>query len=273
LAGLLPAPATLLVHALAIKQHLKKPLSLDSGLADLELRLEPIALAEPADAVELWGLKLATITPAVREAYFLEPQMFGVIILDPGTQSARLGVGELQEGDCLRLLDHGRLRTKTVLQFVEQVRHQIAHTEAGPPYHVQVNRYVNRVDGSWNSSPPMALTADDVRQLEAVVAELARRPPVDTGPKHGFLGLSPQEITQPGVTGVRIDSVQPNSPAARAGLAEGEIIVQVDGVEIHTPADLVKLVRSRKPGDTIRLKLLDTSAAAQQEVAVTLDEF
>lgn len=69
--------------------------------------------------------------------------------------------------------------------------------------------------------------------------------------------------------GIRIESVEPGSPAYNAGLKEGEIIVSVDGREIKSANDLVKYIQSKKPGDKIALRIRRQGIITQ--VIVTLD--
>jgi hypothetical protein len=270
--GLLSEEVTLLVQALPIKQHLKKRLSLDHDLAEQELRLEPIALEEPADTRQLFGMKLATITPAVREAYFLDPGAVGVVILDPGKELVRIGVDDLCEGDYFWDRHNGRNRIKTLRDFVDLLRDRIARANQAPPYRVDLAYACNHVDWTGTKGVHMQLTADDLRQLDVAAAELARLQPVNPVVKHGLLGVHPVDVVEAGLACARIESVVPDTPAARAGLAPGEIILKVDDVEIHSGSELREAIRSRKPGDKVTLKLLRTQDGTQQNVVVTLDE-
>lgn len=68
---------------------------------------------------------------------------------------------------------------------------------------------------------------------------------------------------------VRIESVEPKSPAFRAGLVEGEIIVGVDGKAITSAGELIKYIQTKKPGDKIALKVRRRGVLT--EVPVTLD--
>jgi serine protease Do len=55
--------------------------------------------------------------------------------------------------------------------------------------------------------------------------------------------------------GVAIRSVEPNSPAAQAGLQELDVIVDMDGVEIKNVIDLRKhLYNKKKIGDQMQIK-------------------
>jgi uncharacterized iron-regulated protein len=56
--------------------------------------------------------------------------------------------------------------------------------------------------------------------------------------------------------GVRVTGVLPESPSQRAGVAQGDVIVSVDGTEVKETFDLVYEVGLRKPGDTGTIEVL-----------------
>ena len=53
--------------------------------------------------------------------------------------------------------------------------------------------------------------------------------------------------------GVLVTRVAEGSPAENAGMAEGDIILELDDVETPRIEDLVKEVHKRKPGDTVKV--------------------
>lgn len=53
--------------------------------------------------------------------------------------------------------------------------------------------------------------------------------------------------------GVRITSIEPDSPAAIAGLHEGERITAIDSITVTYLENLSKTLATKKPGDTIQL--------------------
>lgn len=59
-----------------------------------------------------------------------------------------------------------------------------------------------------------------------------------------------------GVKGAEVKEVMPESAASLAGIKEKDIIQEVDGKSIQSPEDLVKLIRSQKPGDKVEIVLL-----------------
>jgi len=72
------------------------------------------------------------------------------------------------------------------------------------------------------------------------------------------------------VKGVRFADLREGSPAAKAGLKPGDIMVEFDGKKIDGLYDYTYALRQRKPGDTVRVKVL--RAGAPVEVDVTLSE-
>ena len=63
---------------------------------------------------------------------------------------------------------------------------------------------------------------------------------------------SPGHPSEPGVVVV---SVEPGSPADKAGVARGDIILDVAGTAVNTQIDVRKAVVSHKEGDTVSLKV------------------
>ncbi len=64
--------------------------------------------------------------------------------------------------------------------------------------------------------------------------------------------------------GVKFADVTPGSPAAKAGLRGGDILIEFDGKPIENIYDFTYALRSRKPGDEVNVKVLrgsDTVAA------------
>ena len=71
-----------------------------------------------------------------------------------------------------------------------------------------------------------------------------------------FLGVTVE--TRSGSTiGVLVTAVKPGSPAARAGLNPGDVIVSVSGHAVHTHAGLVARLLREHPGDRVRIAWAD----------------
>lgn len=70
--------------------------------------------------------------------------------------------------------------------------------------------------------------------------------------------------------GAYIAQVVANTPAAQAGLKQGDIIVKFDGKDIQTSADLGDAILSHKPGDKVEIGVY--SGTTQKTLSVTLQE-
>ena len=97
--------------------------------------------------------------------------------------------------------------------------------------------------------------------------------PVAPSPQGGAIGLKVAPYEGPnGVKGAAIASVSPNSPAEPAGLRAGFAILSVDGQPVTNPADLVRLISSHHPGDTVEVSYTPSpsTGAPVQSVRVQL---
>jgi serine protease Do len=56
--------------------------------------------------------------------------------------------------------------------------------------------------------------------------------------------------------GIIVRQVDPGSPAARAGLQIADIITRIDNQAVATSGDLRRILRSRRPGDRVRLTVV-----------------
>ncbi len=71
-----------------------------------------------------------------------------------------------------------------------------------------------------------------------------------------------------GVTGVPVERVEPNSPAAAAGVRVGDVIRSVDGERIREGSDLQQVLIKHEVGDTVKLGI--DRAGQTLEISVEL---
>jgi membrane-associated protease RseP (regulator of RpoE activity) len=84
------------------------------------------------------------------------------------------------------------------------------------------------------------------------------------GGKRPYLGVSLVDLTADlrehyGATkeaGVLVGEIEDNSPAAKAGVRVGDLILSVDGKEVASSLDLRRALREKKDGDTTRIEVL-----------------
>jgi S1-C subfamily serine protease len=77
----------------------------------------------------------------------------------------------------------------------------------------------------------------------------------------GFIGVA---LGVDGGAGATIARVEPNSPAAGAGLRVGDTITSLDGQTVGSPAQLTQLKAHYRPGDKVSIAWTDTSGANHQ---------
>lgn len=111
-------------------------------------------------------------------------------------------------------------------------------------------------------------------QAKAVIAQLRERGRVI----RGWIGVTIQGIS-PAIAkamglktekGILISDVQPGSPADRAGIQRGDVIVGYDGRDVGTVNELPALVADTPVGKTVKIKVLREGRL--QEVSATVGE-
>jgi serine protease Do len=75
----------------------------------------------------------------------------------------------------------------------------------------------------------------------------------------------------PEVAGAEVISVEQNSPAARAGLRMGDVVIAVDGKPIRASSDLTVELAKKRPGDQVRLDYI--RFGNRLRAAIKLGEF
>lgn len=111
-----------------------------------------------------------------------------------------------------------------------------------------------------------------------LVVDVARQI-IDTGrAHHAYLGIQNVSVTDAlqqrfGLSrssGVLVAGTDPGTPAADAGLKQGDIIVQFDGQKVEGDSDLFSILRRKKPGDVVSLTF--DRKGKESTVQVTLGE-
>jgi len=96
----------------------------------------------------------------------------------------------------------------------------------------------------------------------------------------GYIGVTLQPVDQelaksfglgPNMRGIAITGVEPNSPGAKAGLQQGDVVTEVNGVPVDEPGSLRVQVAGMAPGTDVHLKVF--RGGSYKNVTVTLAEY
>lgn len=120
----------------------------------------------------------------------------------------------------------------------------------------------------------LAVPANDAKMVvDAVRAQDKGGPAAIAGVGYLGLELNAEAVkvdTGAGapITGAYITDLDPNSPAALAGLQVGDVVTSIAGRTFTTPSDLLKLLRSFAPGTQVKISLL--RGGQPQELTATI---
>jgi serine protease DegS len=70
--------------------------------------------------------------------------------------------------------------------------------------------------------------------------------------------------------GVKVSGLVPDSPAAKAGIKEGDTLLKIDGKPVATLQGFSDVLRALAPGQTVQVVI--SRDGKEQTVAVTLAE-
>jgi S1-C subfamily serine protease len=70
-------------------------------------------------------------------------------------------------------------------------------------------------------------------------------------------------------SGVRFADVREGTPAAKAGLKAGDILVRFDGKNVQNLMDFTVLLRQKKPGDEVEVQVLRDGKPVNVKVLLT----
>jgi serine protease Do len=110
-------------------------------------------------------------------------------------------------------------------------------------------------------------------RVRRVVEELQRTGRVDraiyTGLNIRRLAPRVAELLNLGVQeGLLVESVDPGSPAARAGIQQYDVITMINGARVRNPADAAARLVDNRPGDTITMTLIRQTRELQAQLTL-----
>lgn len=105
---------------------------------------------------------------------------------------------------------------------------------------------------------------DDIKKLKIIKKHKMMDKPFLSDEKAGFLGVQIQDLSDQlsdyfkvkNGNGVLVSEVVESSPAAKAGLKAGDIILKVDDEDIENAGDLTTTIRSYKPESKVSISVI-----------------
>lgn len=126
-------------------------------------------------------------------------------------------------------------------------------------------------DLAYSRSPFRENQMDQEMQLRNLERDLNRQKilqkSIEIRMNSAFLGVSSRKAEKGGAT---VLEVTKGSPAEKAGIKKGDIIIKVNESKIESPESLFEIVHGFKPGD--KIKILFTRDGKAQSVYATLDK-
>jgi hypothetical protein len=182
------------------------------------------------------------------------------------TEEARRVGLEVRESDGVGRSDHMSFYNKKIpsLHFF---------TGSHPDYHRPTDTWdkVN-AEGMAKVTELVLATAQRIAdsneplQFATLPSQPPSNNPAETRSYGAYLGSIPDmDDTQ---EGVRLAGVSDGSPAALAGLREGDIIVEFAGSKVQNLSDLATLLAGKKPGDEVQIIVLRTGEPVTLKVTL-----
>jgi hypothetical protein len=176
LKGLPDGEIVVRVHSLALEQKAQGTVRMAGADVDVNLRLEPVVMKNPLSLTTLLGMKVADITPELKAAYDLDDHAKGVLIVNPGENHQRLGIGTLKEGEYFWMVGN-----KRIANLREMVDELLRINELDPPtdgwsgqgYRGNIRIVYSNLHRS--NTQYMKLIEDDVAGLKKLVPVLREK--------------------------------------------------------------------------------------------------
>ena len=173
-------------------------------------------------------------------------------------------------------------RNRPTFEFYDGAFREILHISAISPIGTSGGPWVN-ASGELIGVQSAAMTINSAHQGIAYAAPLAslrrllekketvQSATMQTGVEE-LWGQEPKFIAQlpKGLRGLVIRQLRANGVAAKAGLKEWDIIVAVEGKPVERTENLLRLIRSKQPGQSIKLRVTDRTGKKPRDLTIKL---
>jgi serine protease Do len=169
------------------------------------------------------GVQIQPVTSEVADALGLK-QAAGALVTEPQSDSPAAKAG-VKSGDVIVSIDG------TAIKDSRELAQKVGTMSPGASVRLNVIR-----DGSEQT---INVTLAQMPNQQQAQSGTERQDPAQSSPRLG-LSLAPAKAAGAGNDGVVVTAVDPNGPAAEQGIKAGDVITNVGGTSVSTPADVQK---------------------------------
>jgi serine protease Do len=165
---------------------------------------------------------------------------------------------ELPEGDLSAVLPDGRIAA--VERIGTDPNWDVALLKVRASGLIAVKTADSAMAGQWTLTPDsdgglVAIGMVGVAEMAVSGRGIAGRPT-----SKAYMGVQLRPLDKDDLAGLNLSQgvaviVEPERPAARAGVQSGDVIYEVEGKSVGDPDVLMDLMLNKKPGDSVTLKL------------------
>jgi serine protease Do len=176
------------------------------------------------------GVQIQRITPEIADSMGLK-SVAGALVAEPQANSPAAKAG-LKAGDVITAVNGQEVKTAS----------DLARTIAQTPPETKVNLTVVRNGKEMEQAVTLG-TLPNSQQAKAGSSSEEHA----SGVPHLGLSLAPGKA-EGADQGVMVTGVEPDGPAAEHGFKDGDLILEVSGNTVSTPADVTKALRDAQSG-------------------------
>jgi serine protease Do len=196
------------------------------------------------------GTSVQTLTPEIADAMKLKGPQTGALVgeVEPNAPAAKAGI---KTGDVITAVNGKKVNDPRELRLM------VGSMAPGTRAHIEINRegQTKTVDVQLGEMPPGA-----AEEGTATSSEEPTQPEKTTV----FGGVAVADITNDirtalnlpkDVQGAVIADIDAESPAAKSGLREGDVIQEVNKQSVKSAKDLVAISKKLKPNEKILMRV------------------
>lgn len=165
------------------------------------------------------------------------------------------------------LRDGGIIDVRVVLSQVQEAPNMRVETDEDTPFMfddvpADVHKMQKRLDELTKLNE---LLRNTIKQLEIRIAELQGKAVKDQKAGRPYIGIKVSEADEDDKlrlmdfqceSGIKIVSVEKGSPAEKAGLKQGDIIIEINNKGVGTYEDMEAILKTIKPGDSLNVRVV-----------------